>query len=262
VLTFGERIYAGPQLSAVRLQDAQGGSVPVSVDLGDTELAISPQRRLAELTAYTLQLPEGAVRDRQGNANAAFSLSFTTGEGPPPPYYQVDDQAPFAWREPGPDAQVLQFSDDDGVASLDLEELDFELVYYGERRSTLFVGTNGILGFDAQGEDDAYTDYTGEPLPAEDYDYTIVAPLWMDLLLTGDATVTAHVYDPGGSAPRELAITYRDVWNFGRDGTVRFQVIFPEGRDEVIFHYADVVFDDADPEGDGLSPLFVYPSAG
>jgi hypothetical protein len=76
-----------------------------------------------------------------------------------------------------------------------------------------------------------------------------VAPFWDDLF--GVSGTAQNVFwDVTGTAPnRELVIEWRDVRQFScnTDGTVtvKFQVVFFEGSSDILFNYADVLFDGA-----------------
>jgi hypothetical protein len=71
---------------------------------------------------------------------------------------------------------------------------------------------------------------------------TLVAPFWDDLYPSGSNNV---YWATLGSAPnRELVIEWRNVrqWACQTGGTVRFQVVFFESSNQVLFNYQDVDF--------------------
>jgi len=76
--------------------------------------------------------------------------------------------------------------------------------------------------------------------------FTLIAPFWDDLYL--DPRTDQNVFWAVlGEAPnRELVIEWRNVRNFycraDSTATVRFQVVFFEGKSEILFNYADTTF--------------------
>jgi len=112
----------------------------------------------------------------------------------------------------------------------------FPLQFGGMSFPSVIVGDNGVLSFS-----DPITNWFNPFLPTSSAQ-TVVAPFWDDLYLNGGAQ---NVYwSVTGTAPnRELVIEYRNVpvyaCPFG--GTVRFEVVFFEGKDDILFNYDDAV---------------------
>ncbi|PYY04053.1 MAG: hypothetical protein DMG69_31410 [Acidobacteria bacterium] len=152
---------------------------------------------------------------------------------------------------------------DDSVAQI---TSPFPVQFGGGKFSTLQVGSNGTVSFT-----DAYSPYIYQLLPmSNSVPTTVVAPFWADLYpVTGSAQ---NVYwAVTGTAPnRELVIEWRDVRSFvcrnDVTATVRFEVVFSESSDNVLFEYADTTFGGQcywqDFGGDAEVGVQVAPSTG
>ena len=100
----------------------------------------------------------------------------------------------------------------------------------------LHVASNGFISFT-----EAATNEINRALPEAAFD-TLVAPFWEALDLTTGGSVFWEVQQ---SAPnRELVIEWRDVANKLSScvDTGTFQVVFFEGKPDILFNYADVDF--------------------
>ncbi len=112
--------------------------------------------------------------------------------------------------------------------------------------TTLHVGANGAISFHQTS-----IPYNNGNLPTSSFT-TLVAPFWDDLYATGANNVYWEVL---GSAPtREFVIEWRNVRHYQCSGnssaTVRFQVVFFENSNQVLFNYLDTVFGGACAEQD------------
>jgi hypothetical protein len=105
--------------------------------------------------------------------------------------------------------------------------------------NTVYVNANGLISF----TDNTGPQFDNQQLPYSSFT-TLVAPFWDDLYPSG----TDDVYwDVLGSAPnRELVIEWRNMRHYicrtDSAATVRFQVVFFEGNNQVLFNYQDVDF--------------------
>jgi len=109
--------------------------------------------------------------------------------------------------------------------------------------SSLYAGSNGNVNFSGQ-----FTAYANVSLPATTTE-TLVAPFWDDLFGVSGSAQNVF-WDVTGSSPnRELVIEWRDMRHYScnADGsaTVKFQVVFFEASSDILFNYADVIFDGA-----------------
>jgi len=127
--------------------------------------------------------------------------------------------------------------DDDSVAFVGSP---FLIPFGGGRFTGVFVSANGNVSFSS-----GFTSSANVALPTLAVP-TLVAPWWTDLFpVVGSAQNV--FWDVLGSAPnRELVVEWRDVrvasCQANATATVKFQVIFFEANDNVLFNYADTAF--------------------
>lgn len=105
--------------------------------------------------------------------------------------------------------------------------------------STIYVNANGLMSF----TNNTGLQYNNQQLPYSSFT-TLVAPFWDDLYPSGTNNVYWQVL---GSAPnREVVIEWRNVRKYecqtDPTATVRFQVVFFESSNQVLFNYQDVDF--------------------
>jgi uncharacterized repeat protein (TIGR02543 family) len=125
--------------------------------------------------------------------------------------------------------------EDEEVRSL---QLPFPIHFGSSSFDHLFISDDGLITFDH-----GFQFPFALPIP---YAQTgaIVAPWWDDMLplFPGDQNI---FWEAVGTAPnRELVIEWRDVHHYPWPdaGTVKFQVVFSESSDDVLFNYADTDF--------------------
>ncbi len=119
--------------------------------------------------------------------------------------------------------------------------LPFPIHFGGQTFSTIYVSDNGIITFDR-----AFNVALGLPIPWFDGG-AIVAPFWDDLQPIFPPDTNNVYWDVTGAAPnRQLVVEWRKVFHYPfaylGGGTVTFQVVFHEDRDDVEFNYANVDF--------------------
>lgn len=115
----------------------------------------------------------------------------------------------------------------------------FSVQFGTSNYSTVYVNANGLISFTSS----TGSQYNNQQLPYSSF-ATLVAPFWDDLYPSGSGNV---YWGTLGSAPnRELVIEWRNVrqWACQTDSTatVRFQVVFFESSNQVLFNYQDVDF--------------------
>ena len=125
---------------------------------------------------------------------------------------------------------------DDGVGTI---APPFSILFGGGNFSQLFVSDNGAISFGP-----GYISYWNESLPTPQYQ-TLVAPFWDDLLPYSGSKQNVF-WDVIGTAPnRELVIEWRDIRYYYCQGdpssTLKFQAVFFENKNDVLFNYADTV---------------------
>jgi hypothetical protein len=111
----------------------------------------------------------------------------------------------------------------------------FPVQYGGGSFTDLYIGANGALSFDS-----GSISPLNSSLPTSSVS-TLVAPFWDDLY-----PYPGNVFwEVIGSAPnRELVVEWRDISHYYSSSlaTVKFQVVFFEGKSDVLFNYADTSF--------------------
>ncbi|WP_089610096.1 hypothetical protein [Dehalobacterium formicoaceticum] len=151
------------------------------------------------------------------------------------------EQAPYVWREGEGTLLELISAEDDKAQSIDLSALGFNLMFNNIIRSTLYVGTNGIMGFD----DTVSYDY-GSALPHASHE-TLICPFAGDF--EGVPDVTRITYCVKATSPRELVITWENTFFYGKNDTIEkgltFQCVFVEYTNTIYFNYKDVLVGDA-----------------
>jgi uncharacterized repeat protein (TIGR01451 family) len=172
---------------------------------------------LCALGAYTLDFSNGqSLTVQVGGTAGSYSCS----------------SAALSWRTiTGTNLNL----GDDTVATV---SSPFPIRFGAASYTNLRVGANGAISFHQ-----TTIPYTNRALPTSSFT-TLVAPFWDDLYATGANNVYWEVL---GSAPsRELVIEWRDVRHYQCSGnssaTVRFQVVFFENSNSVLFNYLDTVF--------------------
>jgi hypothetical protein len=139
----------------------------------------------------------------------------------------------FAWRNIS--GTNLNLDDDDSASIT----LPFLIRFGGIEFSELWVNSNGNITLTLP----FLTSWYNDTLPTNLID-GVIAPFWQDL--QPDPNTDRNVFwDVIGTAPnRELVIEWRNVRLYGgaTNETVRFQVVFRENSDEVLFLYDDTVF--------------------
>jgi len=151
-----------------------------------------------------------------------------------------DSPLSFAWRDITDRGIALNLSDE----SWAMITAPFPILF-GDFGSSphLFVGSNGHISF-AQPRF-PFDDFLNAPLP-DPLRVNLVAPFWDDLLPIPGSFHNVFVAVRGSPPTRELVIEWRDVSHFECAfplmDTVRFQVVFFEGRSDILFQYADTTF--------------------
>lgn len=169
----------------------------------------------ARVGSYTVNFPDGPV-----------TASVLVPYRPPSP-------VTFEWRNIS--GTNLNLDDDDSAAI----EPPFPIKFGGVSFSRLWVNSNGNISLTAP----FLASWFNEPLPTNLID-AVVAPFWQDLQPEPDTNRNVF-WDVIGTAPdRELVVEWRNVRLYGgnTNETVRFQVVFRESSDEILFLYDDTVF--------------------
>ena len=178
------------------------------------------------------------------SANGTYTISFPWGDS-----FQVDILSNYAVSFTN--STYVNFAGtnlnlpDDGVAQI---TSPFPISFGGGSFSQLYIGSNGTISFT-----DPYSDYMNAPLPpAQGPPLTVaqpnslIAPWWQDLFPVKGTAQNVFWGVVGSSPNRQFVVDWRDVRTFlcnsDNNATVRFQIVFFEGKSDVEFNYADSVF--------------------
>lgn len=164
---------------------------------------------------YTLTFPGGDVVTVAALANYHFTAT------------------PFAWRTIT--GTNLNLDDDSST----LIRAPFPLLFGGGSYTSVFVSSNGTLNFS-----DAVDQFVNTPIPTSTSG-TFVAPFWDDLYPVAQTDQNVFMAVIGTVPQRELVIEWRDVplcCSADNVATITFQVVFFEGRSDILFNYADTIF--------------------
>jgi len=134
---------------------------------------------------------------------------------------------------------------DDGIAQV---VSPFPVAYGGGSFSNLNISSNGTISFT-----ETYDDYVNAQMPPAfgppftlPQPTTLISPWWQDLFPVKGSAQNVF-WSVVGSAPnRQLVVEWRDVRGFlcntDTTATVKFEVVFFEGKSDVQFNYADTAF--------------------
>ena len=128
----------------------------------------------------------------------------------------------------------------------------FRIYFAGDTggHTQLYVASNGVISF----TDHALFSWDNESLP-ENTHSSIVAPYWDDL----DPSVNGDIfYEVIGTTPnRELVVEWRAVPWYAEpseaENNISFQAVFFENSEDILFNYADTIFEAGDSANSGGS---------
>ncbi len=122
---------------------------------------------------------------------------------------------------------------DDAVTSA--LPVGFTFNYFGNPYTQFYIGSNGIIGFNASSLGSAYTPQT---IPNATVPNDLIAFVWTDLNPTAGGTIT---YLTAGTAPnRKLIVSYNNVNRYGSTSTVNGRIELSESSDIVEIHSSAV----------------------
>lgn len=128
----------------------------------------------------------------------------------------------------------------------------FPILYGGNSFSTIYVGSNGLISFDR-----AFNSPFNDSLPVGSAG-AFLAPWWQDFQPVPSTNHNVFTATLGAAPNREFVVEWRDVplWSpYGYDltQTVKFEVVFFEGKSDILVNYADVYFipNNWDPDNQG-----------
>lgn len=190
--------------------------------------------------AYAAALAAGQYSDTltfanttNGLGNTTRSLSLTVNASTPPPpggEYRVVPAA-FSWIDAAGHTKLTLGNDATSAAVV----MPFNFTFYGKVYNRLYVGSNGLLGFNST---TMYTFVNGS-LPAVAYPNAAIYPYWDNLnpALGGSVTVGT-----AGAAPsRKMVVSWTDVPHFySSQVKLSVQAILEEATGDIVFQYLNV----------------------
>jgi subtilisin family serine protease len=138
--------------------------------------------------------------------------------------------APFAWVDPTA-MTPLALTDD----SYSPQTLPFAFVFYGQSNTTLYVGSNGLLGFNPSG----MNAYINSDMPNTAAPNAIVAPYWDDL--NPGMAGSVHIGTIGSAPNRTVVVSWVGVPHYS-DATalMTFQTLLSEGSGDIKMQFQEV----------------------
>lgn len=216
------------------------GSVDVSVPGGTVTLAdtgtgadqeagdgiYSGEWVPSALGTYTLTFPGGdavSVRVLSAYASSSTAFSYRTLKNP----------------------NSLALSDDSVATVIP----PFPILFGGVSFTQFFVSSNGLISFDS-----AFASPENEPLPVTQ-PATVVAAFWDDLFPLSGTGKNVFTKRRGTTPNREFIVEWKKIRHFDCNGDstawIRFQVVFFEGKSDILFNFLDTTFGGACTFADG-----------
>ena len=145
--------------------------------------------------------------------------------------YEILD-IPFSWIDPSEMTEVSGMENNNISLS---QEMPFEFKYYWQSYTSLFIGSNGLLGFLPYGLDEKIN----HNLPDVSISSPTLFPYWDDLNPEAGGQIFTGV--TGHFPNRKFVITWKDVpYFFQPSPPFSFQVVLNETSNDIEFHYLEV----------------------
>lgn len=167
------------------------------------------------------------VNTTNGSGNTTRSVSLNITQPVPVTGYQVGP-ALFNWIDPSSHTAISL--SDNSVSTA--RALPFPFWFYGNTYNAIYIGSNGLMGFNSTG----LTSYTNRDLP---YPYTpnaAIYPYWDNLYPVTGTSVRMGVV---GSTPnRKVVVSWANIANrYSTAVRYTFQAILCEGSNDIVFQY-------------------------
>jgi putative cell wall-binding protein/fibronectin type 3 domain-containing protein len=212
-----------------------------STSMGTREVTAAVERVSPTQLRVPLTRLRPGTHSLQTTTSDGQSLTGTFTVTAPPAYTITTSEAdgvPFEYLDTSDGTLLCTRCGDDSRYWIDAP---FPVTLFGQFGSRLRVSTNGVVGVG-----DVTSHWSNHPLPSSSLG-TAAAPWWDDLY---DPTITTATI---GSAPnRRFVVEWSDVQHIDSDvagDTGRFQVVFAEANQAVLFQYDDTTLGSPD-EGD------------
>jgi hypothetical protein len=215
------KTWASLSSSSGTLAAGASTNVTVSLNSGANKLAAGTYGNTISFTNTT-----------NGNGSTSRTITLTVkapAPAAPGPYTATPTE--YNWVEPTRYSRVSLR--DDAISSR--VTLPFKFTYYGKTYTTMYIGSNGLLGFTSSG----MTAYNNVNIPHVSGPNNAIYPYWDDLNpAVGGVVKVASV---GISPNRMLVVSWVGVpLHYNTATKLTFQAILCEGSNDIIFQYQNV----------------------
>ena len=226
-----------PYVGAAFTPSVSAGAVPLSVTFTNESVG--------EGASYSWSFGDGSVSTDVNpahvfNSDGVFTVTLTvTGQSgtTSTTTRQIAVEANYTfkavdyeWIDP---TAMTQFTlGDNGVTGA--QDLPFTFHFFGQPRTRIYIGANGLLGFDSQGMNLS----TISDIPTTVFPNGVILPYWDNLNPASAGTVHAGVV---GTAPnRRFVVSWVGVTRNTSFDRMTFQAVLNEGSGEIQFNYLEV----------------------
>jgi len=174
----------------------------------------------------TASIPNEPIGGEATGGPDAFGYTFRDSDEAGGPVYSWVDIS-------GAGTPITSGDDDSGAIPI-----GFDFDFYGITYSTLYVGTNGIVGFTST----SMAEFIAPPLPTASTPNNLIAAFWEDLVVPSEDRL---MYELRGTAPaRELVVTWDRAEAIGdSDEKYTFQIMLSESSNFIKIQYDSIVGD-------------------
>lgn len=226
----------GPSVAASFTASPLAGAVPLTVRFTNTSFGTTSSLlwNFGDGTTSTVANP---VHIYETPGNFTVSLTATANNGATSTTnrsvftalnYQMTN-ATFSWIDPA--SMVSLNLTGDAVGS---QALPFTFQFYGQDYSTIYVGANGLLGFNAA----SLTSAANTDLPSTAGPNNIICPFWDDL---NPAIASVRFGTIGTEPNRKVVISWLATAGVGSPpASFTFQAVLEETSNHILFQYLNV----------------------
>ena len=210
-----------PPLS-VLCSNETSGAVSYSWDFGDgspLETSVSPTHVYSNAGNYTVTL---TATSTNGRARSLFRQAVVDQN------CEMNPAAPFAWIDPSGHS-ALSLSDQSWVA----QALPFPFLFYGRTNQTVYIGSNGQLGFETNG----LPNWNGY-LPDPGVPNNLICVMAQDLD-PGAGGGSVRVGTVGTAPNRVWVVTWNNIKQKSFTDRFTFQALLHEGSGDIKLQYLD-----------------------
>jgi subtilisin family serine protease len=227
-----------PYVSAAFTPSVSAGVFPLSVEFTNESVG--------EIASYSWNFGDGSAVSTEVNpaheftADGVFSVTLTV-TGPSgttsTTTRQIAVEANYTFRTVDyewidPTAMTRFTLGDNGVTGA--QDLPFTFHFFGQPRTQIYIGANGLLGFDSQGMNLS----TISDIPTMASPNGVILPYWDNLNPASSGTIHAGVV--GTTPNRRYVVSWVGVTRNTSADRMTFQAVLNEGSGEIQFNYLEV----------------------